>query len=154
MGILDALLQGMMGAAAGRGGTGMGQGAGPGMGMGMGAGQGNPLMQLVFQMIQQNGGLPGILAKFQQAGYQKEADSWVSTGQNMPITPDILSQVLGKGELARMAEQFGMSHGEASGGLASMLPQIIDGMTPHGQVPDDHSDLVAQALEILNRKTG
>jgi uncharacterized protein YidB (DUF937 family) len=147
MGILDALLGGVMSGAAGRGG--MGQSADAGMGMG----QGNPLMQIVFQMIQQNGGLPGILAKFQQAGYGKQADSWVSTGQNMPITPDILSQVLGQGQLGRVAEQFGMSQGEASGGLASMLPQIIDGMTPHGQVPDEHNDLVAQALAILAKKT-
>jgi uncharacterized protein YidB (DUF937 family) len=148
MGILDALLGGVMSGAAGGGGMGMGQGMGAGMGMG----QGNPLMQIVFQMIQQNGGLPGILAKFQQAGYKKEADSWVSTRQNLPITPDILSQVLGQGQLGRMAEQFGMSPGEASGGLASMLPQIIDGMTPHGQLPDEHNDLVAQALEILTKK--
>lgn len=150
MGILDALLQGMMGGAAGSGGTGIGQA----MGAGQGPGQGNPLLQIVFQLIQQNGGLPGILSRFQQAGYGQQADSWVSTGKNMPISPDILSQVLGSGQLGQIAQQLGMSQHDAAGGLASMLPQVIDGMTPHGSLPDDHGDLVSRALDILNSKTG
>jgi uncharacterized protein YidB (DUF937 family) len=148
MGILEELLQGMASGAAGRGGI----GSRPGTGMGMGGG--NPLLQLVFQLIQQNGGLPGILAKFQQAGYGQQANSWVSTGRNMPISPDILSRVLGSGQLEQLAREFGVSHDDAAGGLASMLPQAIDGMTPTGSLPDDHGDLVSRALEILTSKTG
>jgi uncharacterized protein YidB (DUF937 family) len=34
-----------------------------------------------------------------------------------------------------------------------MLPQLIDRMTPHGQVPDDHNDMVAQALALLTKKS-
>ena len=137
MGLLDGLLGSLMGGMTGDG-TG---------------GKQSPLLQIALQLMQQNGGLQGILAKFQQAGYGAQADSWVSAGQNMPISADALSQALGQGQLGQIAQQLGMSHGDTANGLASMLPQMIDKMTPHGQVPDDHDDMVAQALALLTKKT-
>ena len=138
MGLLDGLLGGLMGGMSGSG---------------TAAQQQNPLLQIALQLLQQNGGLQGMLSKFQQAGYGAQADSWVSTGQNMPISADALQQVLGHGQLAQIAQQLGMSRGEAAGGLASLLPQMVDRMTPQGQVPADHNDIVAQALELLTRRT-
>ena len=137
MGMLDGLLGSLMGGMTGDG-TG---------------GKQSPLVQIALQLMQQNGGVQGILAKFQQAGYGAQADSWVSTGQNQPINADVLSQVLGHGQLGQIAQQLGVSHGDAAGGLASILPQMIDKMTPQGQVPDDHNDMVAQALALLTKKT-
>ena len=65
------------------------------------------------------------------------------------------SAVLGQGQLGQLAQQLGIGQGEAAGGLASVLPQLIDQMTPQGQVPQGSGDLVAQALAILNQsKTG
>jgi uncharacterized protein YidB (DUF937 family) len=114
-------------------------------------GQQSPLMQIALQLLQQQGGLEGLLGRFQQAGYSQEAQSWVSTGENMPISGDALQQVLGQGQLGDIARQLGMSSGEAAGGLASVLPQLIDGMTPKGEVPADSSDLVSQALAMLQK---
>lgn len=138
MGLLDGLLGGLTGGTSGSG---------------TAAHQQNPLLQIALQLLQQNGGLQGMLSKFQQAGYGAQADSWVSTGQNMPISADALQEVLGHGQLAQIAQQLGMSRGEAAGGLASLLPQMVDRMTPQGQVPADHNDIVAQALELLTRRT-
>jgi len=137
MGMLDGLLGSLMGGMTGDG-TG---------------GKQSPLVLMALQLLQQNGGLQGVLAKFQQAGYGAQADSWVSTGQNQPINADVLSQVLGHGQLGQIAQQLGMSHADAAGGLASLLPQMIDKMTPQGQVTDDHNDMVAQALALLTKKT-
>ena len=137
MGMLDGLLGSLMGGMTGDG-TG---------------GKQSPMVLMALQLLQQNGGLQGVLAKFQQAGYGAQANSWVSTGQNQPINADVLSQVLGHGQLGQIAQQLGMSHGDAAGGLASLLPQMIDKMTPQGQVPDDHNDMVAQALALLTKKT-
>lgn len=143
MGLLDGLLGNVLGGMMGGG---SGSGAQP---------QQSPLLQLALQMLQQNGGLEGILGKFQQAGYAEQAQSWVSTGENQPISADALQQVLGRGELGQLAQQLGIGQGEAAGGLASMLPQLIDQMTPQGQVPQGSGDLVSQALAILNQsKTG
>ena len=131
MGILDGLL-GLMG------GTQQGQ---------------SPLLQMAAQLIQQNGGLPGLINKFQEAGLGQQAGSWVSTGQNMPITADQLQQVLGSGQIGQIAQQLGLSHGEAGNGLAQALPQLIDKLTPTGQIPADHSDLLKQALSSLTSRS-
>ena len=140
MGLLDGLLGNVMGGMAG--------GGQPPQG-------GNQLIQVALQMLQQNGGIEGILGKFQQAGYAEQAQSWVSTGENQPISADALQQVLGRGELGQLAQQLGIGQSEAAGGLASVLPQLIDQMTPQGQVPQGSGDLVSQALAILQQsKTG
>lgn len=143
MGILDGLIGGMLGGMQGGGAL---AGGSPG-----GTPQ-NPLLQVALQLLQQNGGLQGILGRFQQAGYGAQAGSWVSTGQNMPISGDAVSQVLGHGQLGQIAQQLGMSSGDAAGGLASVLPQLIDRMTPQGQVPADHNDMVEQALALLQQR--
>ena len=143
MGILDGLIGGMLGGMQGGGGL---AGGSPG-----GTPQ-NPLLQVALQLLQQNGGLQGVLGKFQQAGYGAQADSWVSTGQNMPISGDALSGVLGHGRSGQIAQQLGMSSGDAAGGLASVLPQLIDRMTPQGQVPSDQHDIVEQALALLQQR--
>ena len=136
MGLLDAILGGMA----------RGQAGAP-----MGAQGANPLLQIALQMLQQNGGLQGMLSRFQQAGYGQQAQSWIGTGQNMPIDPGALSQIFGHGQLGQLAQQFGLSPQQASEGLADVLPQVVDQMTPQGQVPDNHSDLVQQALAMLQQ---
>ena len=132
MGLLDGLLGSLMG-----GGTQQGQ---------------NPLVQAALQLIQQNGGLPGIISKFQNGGMAAQAGSWVSTGENIPITGNQLQEILGTGSIGQIAQQLGLSHGDASSGLAQMLPQIIDKLTPTGQVPADHSDMLAQVMSALAAK--
>ena len=137
MGLLDGMLGNVLGGMMGGG----QQGA---------QGQ-NPLLAIALQMLQQNGGLQGVLSKFQQAGFGDQVQSWVGTGQNMPISPDALQQVLGSGQLGKIAQQLGMSPQDAAGGLAQMLPGVVDQMTPQGQIPDNHSDLVSQALAMLQK---
>jgi uncharacterized protein YidB (DUF937 family) len=140
MGLLDGLLGSMMGGMMG-GGT-SAQGA-----------QGNsPLIQMALQMLQQNGGIEGILAKFQQAGMGQQAQSWIGTGQNMPISADALSNIFGHGQLAQMAQQLGIPTDQAAGGLAQALPHVVDQMTPDGQIPVGHEDLVAQTLALLQKR--
>jgi uncharacterized protein YidB (DUF937 family) len=136
MGMLDGLLGNVLGGL---------------MSGGSGTQQQSPLMQMALQMLQQSGGIEGLLAKFQQAGYAEQAQSWVSTGENLPISPDALQEVLGQGQLGQIAQQLGIGQGEAAGDLASILPQIVDRMTPQGQVPDNSSDLVSQALAMLTK---
>jgi uncharacterized protein YidB (DUF937 family) len=136
MGMLDGLLGGLMG-----GGTGTAQ-----------QGQ-SPLMTMALQLIQQNGGLPGIISKLQNGGMAQQVGSWVGTGQNMPISGSQLQEVLGSGSIGQIAQQLGLSHGDASSGLAQVLPQLIDHLTPSGQVGDNHADMLTQALSALTKRT-
>ncbi len=139
MGLLDGLLGSMMGGMMG-GGT-SAQGA-----------QGtNPMIMMALQVLQQNGGIQGLLAKFQQAGMGQQAQSWIGTGQNMPISADALSQIFGQGQLDQIAQQLGMSHQQVASGLAQSLPHVVDHMTPGGEIPAEHNDLVAQALAMLQK---
>jgi uncharacterized protein YidB (DUF937 family) len=135
MGLLDGLLGSVLGGAAGSN-----------------AGQPqNPLMQVALQILQQNGGVGGLLDKFRQGGYAQQADTWQSTGQNAPISGSALQEVLGSGAIGQIAQQLGLSHGEAAGGLAQVLPQVIDKLTPNGEVPANDNDLVSQALALLTK---
>lgn len=148
MGLLDGLLGQVMGGMLGGGQTQMpGQSPLPGQAQ-------SPLLMMLLQLLQQNGGLQGVLGKLQQSGYGQQAQSWIGTGQNLPIDPSALSQIFGHGQLGQIAQQLGVSQEEAAGGLAQMLPQVVDQMTPQGQVPDNHSDLVNEALAMLQRGRG
>src|SRR5437763_1595301 len=42
-----------------------------------------------------SGGLGDLLQKFQQTGHADVANSWVSTGQNKPVSPSTLEDTLG-----------------------------------------------------------
>jgi uncharacterized protein YidB (DUF937 family) len=126
MGLLDQLAGQVLGNLAG------GQGGGQNL-QGM-------LMQMVLGMIQnQPGGLGGLLGKFQQAGLTEQAASWVSTGQNLPISGNQLEAALGADEIGNIAQQLGVSSGEASGALANLLPGLVDRLTPQGQVTEGNA---------------
>ena len=139
MGLLDGLLGSVMGGMMG-GGTSAQNAQGA-----------SPLIQMALQMLQQNGGIEGVLAKLQQAGMGQQAQSWIGTGQNMPISADALSNIFGHGQLAQMAQQLGLPTDQAAGALAQTLPNVVDQMTPNGQIPADHNDLVAQTLALLQK---
>ena len=117
------------------------------------SGGNNALLETVMKMVSdpQNGGLQGLIQSFQQGGLGDIVNSWVSTGQNLPISAEQIQSVLGGSGLGNIASQLGMSGEEASGSLASMLPQLIDSMTPNGQVPQG-GDLMAQGMEMLKGK--
>ena len=62
----------------------------------MGGGNSNPLVAGILQMIQsQPGGLQGLVQTFHDKGLGGIASSWVSTGQNQPISADQIHQTLG-----------------------------------------------------------
>jgi len=106
------------------------------------------LFNMVFSLIQSHpGGLQGLIDQFMQSGLGQHAQSWVGTGQNMPISAEQLIQTLGSGRLQELAQQFGIPANTAAGGLAAILPQIIDHLTPNGQVPSPTQ--VNQRLDAL-----
>lgn len=106
------------------------------------------------QQAQQGGGMGGLgslLEAFKKNGMGDQANSWVSTGENMPVSGDQVTSVFGQDQISQMAEQLGMSRGDVSGGLAQMLPQLINHVTPNGQVPQDHN-MITDALSALLKR--
>jgi uncharacterized protein YidB (DUF937 family) len=96
------------------------------------------------------GGLGDLLERFQRAGFGEQAQSWVGTGQNLPIPADIIGQIFGSGGLSQIAQQAGLSEHEASEGLSQLLPEVVDHVTPGGQVPD--LDQLSASVEALARQ--
>src|SRR5262249_7599041 len=93
------------------------------------------LMDLATNVIQsQPGGLSGLLNQFRSAGLGAEADSWVSTGQNMPVSGSQVTSALGQGNVQSMAQKLGLPQGAMAGALAALLPIVIDQLTPKGHV--------------------
>lgn len=131
MGLLDQVLGGMAGV--------------------QGSGGQNALLDIVMQLInQQPGGLAGLVQSFQQGGLGNIVNSWVSTGANLPVSGEQLQSVLGGDLLSHLASQLGTTPQDASGSLASLLPQLIDQLTPNGQLPQG-GNLLAQGLGMLQK---
>lgn len=142
MGLLDDVMKMATGAAGGAA-PGAGGGASP-----------DALMGLVGSLLQQQGGLGGLIGNLEKAGLGEAAQSWVGTGQNMPVSPDALIKALGGGsQIAQLAQSLGLDGQQASGMLAQFLPTIIDQMTPGGQLPSGQGggapDLMQIGLKML-----
>lgn len=157
MGLLDGIIGSVLGSALG------GNRAQPqdplsqilsGLTGGGGGAGGNMLLQLALSMLQQNGGLEGVLGKFRQGGMAAQADSWVSTGQNMPVSPNQLEQIFGSGALGDIASKLGMSQQDTGSALSKVLPELINQLTPQGQVTGESNSSIGDALNSLARSLG
>lgn len=82
------------------------------------------------------GGFYGLVRLFSKHGQGDAMLSWVSTGKNEPITPDALEGVLGRSRIKEIADSAGISEMDASYGLARVLPQLVDNLTPDGKLPE------------------
>jgi uncharacterized protein YidB (DUF937 family) len=88
-------------------------------------------------------GLGTLVERLRQGGLGEEVDSWVSTGANKPVAPERLEQAFGADALSGLAQRFG-GDGAQGGGvaaiLAALLPQVINGLTPQGRVPQSDAE--------------
>jgi uncharacterized protein YidB (DUF937 family) len=74
----------------------------------------NPTVHSVFEMIQNHpGGLDGLVQSFQQKGLGDVVSSWVSTGQNLPISADQITHVLGSDAVKNLAAKAARPDGRA-----------------------------------------
>ncbi|HEX5737227.1 MAG TPA: YidB family protein [Hydrogenophaga sp.] len=134
MGLLDALIGAAGNAARAPGGAARTEGA-------TGATGGldpQMLMGIVMALINQAGGLQGLLAKLQAGGLGEATQSWVGTGANQSVAPDQLGSALGPDLMAMIARQMGGDTQQASSTIAELLPELIDRLTPQGQLPADN----------------
>jgi uncharacterized protein YidB (DUF937 family) len=112
-------------------------------------GSSNPLATGLLQMINSTpGGLSGLVQSFHEKGLGAVAASWVSTGQNLPISADQIQHVLGSDQVKELAAKAGISPDAASSALSQLLPTLVDKLTPNGQVPQ-HSSLLEMGMSVL-----
>lgn len=107
------------------------------------------LASAALSMLSSNesGGISGLVQQFTAQGLGHLVNSWISTGQNLPISPEQLQGVLGSARVQAIAAKAGVSPEVAKTGLAQMLPQLVDHLTPNGEVPQ--GDLMSKGMELL-----
>lgn len=115
-------------------------------------GQSN-MLEGVLQLVNnpQTGGLAGLAQRFTEGGMGKEVGSWISSGQNLPISPQQIQAVIGNTPIQEMASKFGLTPEQTSMAIANLLPQVIDKLTPEGTMPQG-GDLLQQGIDFLKKK--
>lgn len=84
----------------------------------------------------QVGGIAGLQKMFQQGGLGSIFSSWVSSGQNLPVSADQLQNVLHGGALQAAAQKAGLNPDQLTGMMSSLLPHLVDKLSPNGQIPE------------------
>ncbi|AYV46154.1 hypothetical protein CFHF_16140 [Caulobacter flavus] len=83
------------------------------------------------------GGVGGLVDAFQKGGLAEVAQSWVSSGANLPVSPEQIQAVLGSGAVGQFAEKLGVDPQTAAAKLSEVLPGLVDKLTPGGKLPDE-----------------
>ena len=109
MGMLDGLLGGIVGAG---------------------------MVSVVNNIVEQHGGLQGVVSEFEKNGLGATVKSWVGTGPNRPISPEEVQRVLGPDLLQRLSEKSGLSVQDLAQKLSQVLPKAVDTLTPNGAIPN------------------
>lgn len=109
-------------------------------------------MQLIQSLLQSEGGIEGLIQRFNQSGLDDLLKSWISPNEeNAPISNQQIVEVVGEDNLRSAAETAGVDEKDAGDILAEYLPKLVDMLTPDGQLPDlknlNTNDLLAQAAK-------
>ncbi|AIO42940.1 DUF937 domain-containing protein [Burkholderia sp. AU19243] len=102
----------------------------------------------------QPGGLNGLIEKFKAGGAGDIIGSWVGTGENQPISPDTLQNVLGSDVVGSLASKVGIDPAQASSILAQVLPHVVNHATPNGEVPAGGQVDTSNVLGALTQIAG
>jgi uncharacterized protein YidB (DUF937 family) len=108
MGFLDGMIGGMVGAA---------------------------MVPVVNSLLEQHGGVQGIVNQFETNGLGSTVNSWVQQGPNHPVAPEHVQKAFGDQTLNELAAKAGMTPQELAAKLAQVLPHTVDALTPDGVVP-------------------
>lgn len=112
--------------------------------------QGNLLTSVIGMLNNPEiGGLSGLVQKLSAGGLSEHVASWIGTGSNLPVSGDQLQAILGSSFVQDIASKLGINGADVSSGLASLLPTVIDKLTPDGQLPDNANSLLEQGLAGL-----
>ncbi len=120
----------------------------------LGAASSQAVVSEVLSMLRGQGGattgLSSLLQAFEAGGLGHLFQSWVGSGQNLPVSAQQIQSVLGNsGILQRIAQATGMQPADVAQHLSTVLPQIVDHLTPNGQI---HAGDAATALEGLAQR--
>jgi uncharacterized protein YidB (DUF937 family) len=79
--------------------------------------------------------LSNITQKFRESGLDEQVSSWISKGQNLPVVGEQIERALGHDTVAGIASKLGITPDQAADEMAEAMPEVVDEMTPDGQLP-------------------
>jgi uncharacterized protein YidB (DUF937 family) len=95
------------------------------------------IASILQQVLASNGGgVASLVSRFQGAGLGAQAQSWVSEGDNMPVSAEQIGQVFSPEQLQGWASQAGTTPDKLQAVLAEALPHAVNHVTPAGHVPE------------------
>lgn len=95
---------------------------------------GAEMASVVNGLIQKHGGVQGIIDQFEKQGLGATVQSWVGNGPNQAVTPEQVHEAFGAEGLKDLAARTGLSTQDLAAQLSTILPQVIDKLTPNGKV--------------------
>jgi uncharacterized protein YidB (DUF937 family) len=153
MGLLDGIMSQLgqqTGGESGQGGLmGLAQsllgGATQGQG---GSGVTAALLPEILGWVQQQGGVSNAISALSASGLGAQAQSWISNGDNQQMASQQVTELMGSDQVTQLAAKFGVSPEQIQSGVATLLPQVINHLTPNGDAsnPDESDNLLNSAL--------
>ena len=107
------------------------------------------LLPFAMRWVQRNGGVGGVIERFSQKGYDQQVRSWLSTGANSPLQVDAIDNVVGREDLSTLARQLGVQESEVSSGLAEILPEVVNQLSPEGTLPPEADEALDAGVATL-----
>ncbi|HEY5850310.1 MAG TPA: OmpA family protein [Lysobacter sp.] len=105
--------------------------------------QAKRLMGLLVAQIfnPRHGGPAALMDSFRNQGLEGLMESWLGPGPNQPITSAQLESVLGSDTLASFGDRLNLPTATVASAAAAMLPDAIDELSEHGDLPIPASPL-------------
>lgn len=93
--------------------------------------------------------LDTVVDTIKEKGMEDNVESWIGTGENKAISANQLDGVLGSDLMSTLSEKTGIPEKELGGMLSTLLPVIVNQLTPEGKKEGDSGSLVSTGLGLL-----
>lgn len=113
---------------------------------------GSPISACLNLVSSYPGGFSALLQAFHEKGLGGVISSWVGTGANQAISAEQIQSVLGNEHIKQFAAKAGIDPEQASAKIAECLPQVVDKLTPNGEVPQ--GNLLERGKDLLKSLGG
>ena len=112
------------------------------------------VLPLILAWIQKQGGLQGALDKLKNAGLANQVQSWVDPQQQnvQDIPAQNIQSLFDDQDIEQVAQQVQAPKQEIYSAIASVLPQVIDSLTPQGSNtnPQEANQDIQQVLNLVS----
>ena len=112
------------------------------------------VLPLILAWIQKQGGLQGALDKLKNAGLANQVQSWVDPQQvnAQDIPAQNIQSLFDDQDIEQVAQQAQAPKQEIYSAIASVLPQVIDSLTPQGSNtnPQEANQDIQQVLNLVS----